>query len=133
MFHLFNFAICEHLSVYFQKSRSFYNLIIVHSTNSGSLLLIKCMLGHFSCVWPFATLWTIACQTSLSVGFSMQEYWWGLPCPPQGISQPRDQTMSLASPALVVEFFTILLSKQPFHIQASLVATKTAFSKFVFL
>ena len=32
----------------------------------------------------FATLWTIACQAPLSMGFSRQEYWSGLPCPPPG-------------------------------------------------
>ena len=30
-------------------------------------------------------LWTVACQTPLSIGFSRQEYWSGLPCPPQRI------------------------------------------------
>ena len=32
----------------------------------------------------FATLWTVACQPPLSIGFSRQEYWSGLPCPPLG-------------------------------------------------
>ena len=32
----------------------------------------------------FVTLWTIACQASLSMGFSRQEYWSGLPCPSPG-------------------------------------------------
>ena len=36
--------------------------------------------SHFSCVWLFVTLWTIACQAPLSMGFSRQEYWRGLPC-----------------------------------------------------
>ena len=30
------------------------------------------------------TLWTLACQAPLSVGFSRQEHWSGLPCPPPG-------------------------------------------------
>ena len=30
------------------------------------------------------TLWTIACQAPLSMGFSRQEYWSGWPCPPPG-------------------------------------------------
>ena len=30
------------------------------------------------------TLWTVACQAPLSMGFSRQEYWSGLPCPPPG-------------------------------------------------
>ena len=37
-----------------------------------------------SCVRPFATLWTVACQAPLSMGFSRQEHWTGLPCPPPG-------------------------------------------------
>ena len=43
-----------------------------------------CMLSHFSCVQLFATLRTVACQASLSMGFSRQAYWSGLPCPPPG-------------------------------------------------
>ena len=31
-----------------------------------------------------SSLWTVACQASLSMGFSRQEYWNGLPCPPPG-------------------------------------------------
>ena len=42
------------------------------------------MLSHFSCVWLCVTLWTAACQASLSVGFSRQEYCSGLLCPPPG-------------------------------------------------
>ena len=41
-----------------------------------------CMLGCFSHVQLFMTLWTIALQAPLSMGFSRQEYWSGLPCPP---------------------------------------------------
>ena len=43
-----------------------------------------CVLSCFSCVQLFATLWTVAHQTPLSLGFSRQEYWSGLPCPPPG-------------------------------------------------
>ena len=39
-----------------------------------------CMLSHFNRVQLFATLWTIANQTPLSMGFSRQEHWSGLPC-----------------------------------------------------
>ena len=35
-------------------------------------------------VWLFATLWTVARQAPLSMGFSRQEYWSGLSCPPLG-------------------------------------------------
>ena len=35
-------------------------------------------------LWLFATAWTVALQAPLSVGFSRQEYWSGLPYPPPG-------------------------------------------------
>ena len=48
-----------------------------------------------------ATPWTVACQTPLSMGFSRQEYWSGLPCPPPGdLPNPGIKPMSPASPAL---------------------------------
>ena len=44
-----------------------------------------CMRAQsFRHVRLFATLWTVACQTPLSTGFSRQEYWSGLPFPPPG-------------------------------------------------
>jgi len=42
-----------------------------------------CMLSCFSHVRLFVTVWTIAHQAPLSMGFSRQEYWTGLSCPPQ--------------------------------------------------
>ena len=39
------------------------------------------MLSHFSRVRLFATLWTMAHQAPLSMEFSRQEYWSGLPFP----------------------------------------------------
>ena len=45
------------------------------------------------CVWLFLIPWTVAHQAPLSIRFSRQEYWGGLPCPPPAEdSQPRDQT-----------------------------------------
>ena len=43
-----------------------------------------CMISQFSHVWLFTTLWTRACQGPLSMGFSGQVYWNGLPCLPPG-------------------------------------------------
>ena len=52
-------------------------------------------------IWLFATLCTVACQLSLSVGFSGKEYWSGLPCPPPGdIPYPGFKPTSPMSPAL---------------------------------
>ena len=42
------------------------------------------MLSHFRCAPVFAILWTVAHQAPLSMGFSRQEYWSGLPWPPPG-------------------------------------------------
>ena len=43
-----------------------------------------CVFTHFSPLQLFATPWTAAHQAPLSMGFSRQEYWSGLPCPPPG-------------------------------------------------
>ena len=52
-------------------------------------------------------LWTIACQAPLSMGFSRQEFWSGLPCPPLGnLPAPGIKSMSLKSFALAGGFFT---------------------------
>ena len=42
------------------------------------------MLSCFSHVWLFATPWMVAHQVPLSMGYSWQEYWSGLSCPPPG-------------------------------------------------
>ena len=57
----------------------------------GRLTMHAPMLSCFSRVQLFAVLWTIACLAPLSMGFSRQEYWSGLPYPPpRGSSRPRD-------------------------------------------
>ena len=66
-----------------------------------------CVLSHFSCVWLFVTLWTIAPQAPLSLGFSRQEYWTRLSCPsPEHLPYPGIEPVSLVSPALAGGFFT---------------------------
>ena len=71
------------------------------------LLRCICVLNCFSCVWLFATLWTVAHQAPLPMGFSRQEYWSALPFPPPGdLSDPRIEPASVTSPALAGRFFT---------------------------
>ena len=53
--------------------------------------MLEGVLSRFSCVQLFVTLWTVACQAPLSMGFSRPEYWSGLPCPPSEVWS-RDQT-----------------------------------------
>ena len=59
-----------------------------------------CMLSHFSHLRLFATLRTVAHQAPLSMGFSRQEYWSGLPCPPPGDPDPGIEPVSPVSSAL---------------------------------
>ena len=48
-----------------------------------------CVLSHFGHVQLFATPWTVARQTPLSMGFSRQGYWSGLPYPsPKDLPDP---------------------------------------------
>ena len=55
----------------------------------------------------WGTLWTVAGQAPLSMGFSRQEYWSGLPCPPPGdLPNPGIKPRSLRSPALAGRLFT---------------------------
>ena len=75
-----------------------------------------CMLSCFSHVQLFATLWTIACQAPLSMGFSRQEDWSGLPCPPLGdLPDPGIKSTSLTSPALAGGFFTTRVTWEAVH------------------
>ena len=69
--------------------------------------LVWCVLNCFSRVQPCVTLWTIARQAPLSMGFSRLEPWSGLPCPPPGdLPDPGIEPASLMSPALAGGFFT---------------------------
>ena len=62
------------------------------------------LLSCFSRVRLFATLWTVARQAPLSMGFSRQEHWSGLPCPSAGdFPEPGIEP---ASPELAGRFFT---------------------------
>ena len=62
------------------------------------------LLSH---VQFFATLWTVARQAPLSMGFPRQEYWSGLPFPPPGdLPDPGIKPASPASPALADKSIT---------------------------
>ena len=65
------------------------------------------VLSCFSCVLLCATLWTVARQGPLSMGFSGQQYWSGLPCPfPGNFPDTGIESKSLMPPTLIVSFFT---------------------------
>ena len=80
---------------------------LVPSAKGVCVYVCVCVLSRFSHVWLFGTPWTVACQALLSVGFSRQEYWSGLPFPsPGGLPNPGIESRSLTSPALADRFFT---------------------------
>ena len=61
------------------------------------------VISHFSCISLFATPWTVARQTLLSMEFFRQEYWSGLPCPPsRDLPDPGIEPVSPVSNALKV-------------------------------
>ena len=57
------------------------------------------VLSRFSRIQFFVIPWTIDLRVPLAMGFSRQEYWSGLPCPPPG---------DLPNPVLAGGFFTIV-------------------------
>ena len=70
--------------------------------------VVVCSLSH---IWLFATPWTVACQARLSMGFSRQEHWSGLPFPSPGtLPNPGIEPVS---PVLAGGFFTIEPSGKP--------------------
>ena len=76
-----------------------YKLTLAMGTYS--LPLCCAVLSHVSCVQLLVTPLTIACQVPLSMGFSRQEYWSGLPCPPPGdLPNSGIKHMSLKSSVL---------------------------------
>ena len=67
------------------------------------------MLRCFGHVWLCVTLWTVAHQAPLSMGFPRQKYWSGLPCPPpKDLPSSGIKLASPMSPALAGKFFTTI-------------------------
>ena len=81
-----------------------YFIITNKGKESEKEYTYTCVLSHFSHIRLFATLCMAARHAPLSMRFSRQEYWSGLPSPP-----PRDRPnpgTEPESPALVGRLFT---------------------------
>ena len=77
-----------------------------------SILYIVCVDPQsISCVWLFVTSWTEVHQTPLSMGFSGQEYWNGLPFPT--LRDLPDTGIELVSLALAGKLFTSEIPGKP--------------------
>ena len=84
-------------------------------------LLFVCVCYSLSHAQLFATPWTVAHQAPLSMGFSKQEYWSGLPFPPPGdLANPGIEPKS---PALQADSF---LSEPPGKLSFYLLRPKWA-------
>ena len=79
-----------------------------------------CMPSCFSQVRHFSTPRIVAHQAPLSMGFSRQEYWSGLPCPPPGkSSQPRDRNFVSCDSCIAGGFFTLSHWGSPYPLFSS--------------
>ena len=97
----------------------------LHSTSTvQTLTASESARRVLSRVWLFATLWTIAQQAPLPMGFSRQEYWSRLACPPPGdLPDQGIEAASLASTALAGMCFTVSTTWLGIHI-LTLIFTK---------
>ena len=78
---------------------------------SHRIAVNMCVLSR---VKHFATPWTVARQAPLSMEFSRQEYWSGLPIASlKDLPHPGIEPESLASPALAGRFFTTAPPRKP--------------------
>ena len=78
----------------------------------GFICLKLLLLSRFSRVQLFVTLWTVARQAPLSMGFSRQEYQSGLPCPPPG--DLPDPGIQPRSPALQTDSLLLIHQGTPY-------------------
>ena len=94
--------------------KSFRRSYFVSTSFNVIFPLVLLLLNHFSHIQLLATPWTIACQAPLSIGFSRQEYWSGLTCPPPGdLPNSRIEPASLMSPALAGGSLSLVLPRKP--------------------
>ena len=101
---------------------------VIQPTKEGMLIckMQVCMLSHFSHVLLFATPWTLVCQAPLSMGFSRQEYWCGLPCPlPGNLPDPGIKPEYPTSLALAGGFFTSSTTWEAGKMQLTLTSAST--------
>ena len=88
----------------------FYSLLVA-DISFVSVCVCVCVLSH---VWLFVHSMDCSLPDPLSMGFSRQEYWSGLPCPP-----PRnlpDPGIEPKSPALAGRFFTTVPPEKPWSV-----------------
>ena len=95
-------------------------VVCVPPSDPGPLLSTEygpsCVLSRFSHVQLCATLWTVARQAPLSMGFPGQEYWSGLPCPPPG-DRPHPWMETICPAALQADSLPLSHWESPMSLQ----------------
>ena len=92
--HLLLYFLSLWISLHFSITLNKWNHVVFWGGGGGlgSFTQQTCVLSHFSHVQLCVTLWTVAHQAALSMGFSRQEYWSGLTHPPPGnLPDPEKQ------------------------------------------
>ena len=79
---------------------------VLHVEKGAAVIWVHACSGALA-MSTFSWLWPVAHQAPLSMGYSRQEHWSALPCPPPGnLPNPGIEPRSFTSPALVGRFFT---------------------------
>ena len=92
-----------------------YNVVFMGSRVEFPVLQILAACSIAKVCSLFVTPWTVAHQALLSMGFSRQEYWSGLPfSSPGDLADPGIEPVSLSFPALAGGFFITEPSGKPF-------------------
>ena len=103
----------------------------MQKSSSHAYSLSAYMLSCFSHVWLFVTPQTVAHQAPLSMGFSRQKHWSGLPFPSPGDRRiPRIEPASLMSPALAGRFFTTSATWEAYSLPTMKTANQSHFMTF---
>ena len=104
------------LEVQIIRHKMSYKHILYNTRNIANhfiktILFVIFAFSHYFMSDFFPTPWTVACQARLSLEFSRQEYWSGLPFPTAG-DRP-DPGIKLLSPALAGRFLTAEPAEKP--------------------
>ena len=98
------------------QERKGRNEHFLSAQSAQGISFICCCPQSLSCVQLFGTPWTIAHQAPLSMGFSRQEYWSGLPFPSPGdLPNSGIEPTSPEPPALQVDSLSLHHLGRPFH------------------
>ena len=97
-----------------------YDALFVSAPQQSESVMCTCVLSYFSRVQLFVTPWTVARQAPLSKGFSRQEYWSRLPCPPPGdLPHQGMKPTSLMSPTFAGASLPLAPPRKPVCVHTS--------------